>query len=83
MIIDEDWGIAPDRIAGFFQNQPDVISDGSGFSYGQCRITLTAREGRAMGKWPIMRTQVRMEGPEGEVKAIHRRFFLQFLSAGG
>lgn len=83
MVIDEDWGISPERIADFFRSQEDVSSDGESFSYGQCRITLTPLEGRIMERWPIRRTAVHMDGPEEEVKLIHRRFFLHFLSAGG
>ena len=83
MIKDENWGIPMPRIWEFFSAQSDVTADGEEFLFGHCRITLTAITGHFLGPWDMPRTQVRMEGPEEEVRIIHRRFYLRFLSAGG
>ena len=83
MIKDENWGIPLSRIRDFFSAQPDVTADGEDFYFGHCRITLTPITGHFLGPWEMPRTQVRMEGPEEDVRIIHRRFYLRFLSAGG
>ena len=83
MIIEEDWGISPKRIRQFFLDQPDVTEGPNVFQYGTCQITLTPTQRRLMNKWSQVRTVVRFEGPDAEVKTIHQQFFLQFLSAGG
>ena len=83
MIKDENWGIPLVRIRDFFSAQPDVTEDGEDFLFGHCRITLTPSTGHFLGPWEMPRTQIRMEGPEEDVRIIHRRFYLRFLSAGG
>ena len=83
MVIEEDWGISPERIRQFFLDQPDVTQIPTGFQYCACRITLTPNKRHLMNKWPQVRTVVRIEGPDEEAQTIHQRFFLQFLSAGG
>ena len=81
--MEEDWGVAAGRIAAFFRSQPDVAAEDGGFRFASCRVTLTPQPDRAVGPWTMPRTRVRMEGREEDVRTIHRRFFLQFLSAGG
>ena len=83
MVLDENWGIPMDRIAGFFSGEPDVGRCGDVFFFEECRITLTALPGHFLGPWEMPLTRVQMEGPEEDVQAIHQRFYLRFLSAGG
>ena len=83
MVLEEDWGISPERIRQFFRTQPDVEQMPDGFQFRECRIILTPIHKQLLSKWPHTRTAVRMEGPEPDVRMIHQRFFLQFLSAGG
>jgi len=83
MVLEENWGIAPERIAQFLLLQPDIIRSSHGFLYCSCQISLTPIHSTLMGKWPHMRTHIRIEGPEPEVRQIQKRIFLQFLSAGG
>ena len=83
MVLDENWGIGIGRIRAFFSAQPDVTVDGEEFLFGGCRIILTPITGHYLGPWEMPRTRVRMEGPEEDVRTIHRRFYLRFLSAGG
>ena len=83
MVICENWAVSLDRATRFFRSQPEVISEGNGFRWGNCRITLTEQAGLMMGRFPIARTEIRIEGPESEAKAVYHRFYLQFLSAGG
>lgn len=83
MVLEEDWSVSPERARQFFRDQPDVLPTGEGFQYGGCQIQLTPVRGMLLGKWPQARTLIRMEGPEADTRQIYRRFFLQFLSAGG
>ena len=83
MVIDENWGIPIDRVRDFFARQPEGVQTPEGFAFGDCRVRLTPLSGTAVGKWSLPRTRVEMEGPREAVEAIHRRFFLRFLSAGG
>ena len=83
MIIEENWAIEPKRVRAFFTEQPDSVEIPEGFSVGGCTVTLTETGGSLLGKWAMKRTSIRFEGEETEVREIHRRFFLRFLSAGG
>ena len=83
MIIEENWAVDPWRVRAFFAEQPDAAETLDGFSVGGCTVTISEVEGSLLGKWAIQRTCIRFEGDEAEVKAVHRRFFLRFLSAGG
>ena len=83
MVLDENWGIPMDRIAGFFSGEPDVVKQGNIFLFQGCRIILTALPGHRLGPWEMPLTRVQMEGPDQDVHTIHRRFYLRFLSAGG
>ena len=80
---DENWGVDIDRIRAFFHQQPDVHEENGRFIFGACAISLIPLDGSAMNRWRLPRTQIIFEGDEGDVQAIHRRFFLRFLSAGG
>ena len=82
MILEENWAVHPDRVRAFFAEQPDVTPQLDGFSFGDCTITLTVLEG-SVGPWAMVRTGLRFSGPDDQVQAIHQRFFLRFLSAGG
>ena len=83
MIIEENWAVDPRRVREFFAEQPDAVEMPKGFSVGDCTVTIAEAEGSLLGKWAIQRTCIRFEGEETEVKELHRRFFLRFLSAGG
>ena len=83
MTIDENWGIAIHRVRAFFDAQPDVMPWGNGYRYHHCTITLTEIPPSQQSILAIPRTQLLIEGPDEEAAAIHRRFFLRFLSAGG
>ena len=81
MVRQEDWAVSAHRIAAFFSQQSDVTAEGRGFRCGDCRIDLTPMN--RVKPWPMERTLLRLEGPEEQVQALYRRFFLRFLSAGG
>ena len=83
MIIEENWAIEPSRVRTFFTEQPDAVEIPEGFCVNGCTVTLSETEGSLLGKWAIRRTCIRFEGEEADVKEVHRRFFLRFLSAGG
>ena len=82
MTINENWAVSSERIAEFFDEQTDVLFCGGVYKYSDCTITLTPVTGNT-GTIPVLRTQVCFEGPEEQVTAIYKRFFLRFLSAGG
>ena len=82
MQLDENWAIDANRIREFFRYQNDVTEAEGLFFYKNCRITLTPLPPQT-GIFAVPRTEVRITGPEEEVRKIHHRFFLRFLSAGG
>lgn len=83
MIIEENWGISVERARRFWESQPDVVKDQTGYCFGDCRITLSELAPGSNGVFSLPRTLLRMEGPEKDVQSIHHRFWLRFLSAGG
>ena len=83
MILEEDWAVDPGRVRAFFAQQEDCVQTPEGFSLGSCTVTITEAEGILFGKWAMPRSIVRFEGEDDAVKAVYRRFFLTFLSAGG
>ena len=81
---DEIWSVSIQRVRSFFRAQADVTAEsGNAFSSRSCRLGLGAPEPGGSGIWAAGRTRIRMEGPPEDVEAIYRRFFMQFLSAGG
>ena len=81
---DEIWSVSIQRVRAFFRTQADVTEEsGNDFSFRSCRIGLGEPEPGGTGIWAARRTRIRMEGPPEDVEAIYRRFFMQFLSAGG
>ena len=83
MTIEENWAVDPKRVRDFFAAQPGAVETEDGFWLEDCRIHLTAVPSMLLGKFPVTRTLLRLEGEQDAVKAVHHRFFLQFLSAGG
>ena len=84
MNITETWSISHERIAAFFSGQEDIFPIGDGrFSCGQCEIRLSPLPLRQVGRFYFPQTQVEFDGPEADADAVHRRFVLQFISAGG
>ena len=84
MQIREIWAIPYERIERFFQSQNDVRPDGDGgFFFGQCEIRVKTLPEREIGRFHFPQTQMEFEGPADDVEKTHRRFVLQFISAGG
>lgn len=83
MTIQEVWAIPLERTSEFFRKQPGVVPNQEGFTWQESRIILTKLPPRPMGPWPIPQTQIRIEGPEEQARAIYKRFFMTFVSAGG
>ena len=84
MVKREIWAIPRERIERFFQSQSDVRPNGDGsFSFGRCEIRITPMAEREIGRLRFPQTQMAFEGPEADTEKIHRRFVLQFISAGG
>ena len=83
MVREENWAIPAERIRAFFRQQPDVSEMEERFLFRQCRIRLVPQSGHLMGKWQQQRTVIILEGPDADTEEIYKRFFLQFLSAGG
>ena len=84
MTKEEIWGVSIERAKAFFRSQEDVTEEKeAAFAFRRVWITLEELEPAGTGMWAVRRTRLRMEGPDEEVNAIHHRYFLQFLSAGG
>ena len=84
MQIREIWAIPRERIERFFLSQNDVLPNGDGgFSFGGCEIRLIVLPERELGRLRFPQTQMSFEGPKADTEDIHRRFVLQFISAGG
>ena len=83
MVLEENWSIPLHRARDFLCAQPDITPSPQGFQFRSCKISLTPDSAILLDRWEQKRTILRIEGPEEEVHQIHRRFFLQFLSAGG
>ena len=84
MQISEIWSITAERIRDFFLTQNDVRrNEDDGFSYGQCEIRLSPLPPRRVGRFLYPQTRVEFTGSDEDTEAIHRRFVLQFISAGG
>ena len=83
MVKEENWAIPAERIRAFFRQQADVSETEDGFVFRQCHIHLSPQTGQLLGKWQQSRTVITMDGPEADTEEIYKRFFLQFLSAGG
>ena len=75
--------MATARARAFFDAQPDVTPCAEGYRYRSCTIRLTPLATQSDHPFALPRTQLVIDGPEAEVRALHRRFFLRFLSAGG
>ena len=83
MILEENWAVDPDRVRDFFTSLDGCVPTSEGFGLDGCTVTLTEASGNLMGRWPMRRSILRFEGEESAVKAVYRRFFLTFISAGG
>ncbi len=84
MLISEIWSISAERIEAFFLAQTDLREIGKGrYARGLCELRVTPLPERPLGRFFFPQTRVEFEGPEEEASALHRRFVLQFLSAGG
>lgn len=80
---DTVWAVESDRIASFFQEQPDTVPVESGFVFPGCRVGVTALDPRRMAGLALPQTRVVFEGEVAAVSAVYRLFLLRFLSAGG
>ena len=84
MTKEEIWSVSIDRVRSFFRSQADVTEESADrYTFREVRITLEELEPPDTGFWSARRIRLRMEGPEADLKVIHHRYFLQFLSAGG
>ena len=84
MQIREIWAIPRERIECFFLSQDDVRPNGDGgFSFRRCEICITSMQEREIGGLRFPQTRMEFDGPDEDTKEIHRRFVLQFISAGG
>ncbi len=80
---EEIWAIAAAQVERFFRQQSDVEETAQDFRFADCAIAVTALPPRGESFWRVPQTKITMEGPEEDLKTIYRRFFVQFVSAGG
>ena len=80
----ERWSISAERISAFFLAQDDVRQIGEGcYCYRTCEIRFRALPPHRVGSLSFSSTEISFEGGEEDTETIHRRYFLQFVSAGG
>ena len=80
----EIWGISIERISEYFASQPDVRrEDGEHFICATAAVKLTRLPDNMIGPSAMPCTEVYIIGDSVQTEALHRRFFLRFLSAGG
>lgn len=79
----EVWGIAAHRIDEFFSKQSELeeLSE-LHYRYKSADIIIEKLPDRQFSIVSLPRTQVSITGAE-DADEIHRRFYMQFLSAGG
>ena len=83
MTYDEIWGIAFERVRGFFAAQSDVrqLSD-TAFRFKNADILIEALPEKHLGSMRIKQSRIVIRG-EADADNIHHRFYMRFLSAGG
>lgn len=82
--IEETWTIGIDEIKGFIEAQPGIICDGGDvYMSGKCRIELFEAPDHMLGGMKLKRTRIVLSGDDADLESFHRRFVLQFMSAGG
>ena len=84
MLKEEIWSISLERAQAFFRNQPDVLVENDNvFCFHSCCIHLTELPPSGTGIWAAKRIRLHIEGEIADVETIYRRYFVQFISAGG
>ena len=84
MQITETWSVSSERIRDFFLTQNDARENEDGsFSFGQCEVRVSPLPLRRVGRFSFPQTHLVFDGPKEDTETIHRRFVLQFISAGG
>lgn len=68
---DEIWAVPAERILAFF----------SSAAVGECEVKVEVMEERMVGSFSFPQTRVMISGEGAE--ALHRKFVLNFISAGG
>lgn len=79
----EIWGIEARRIDEFFSAQSDVVKLSEfHYKFRSADVLIEKLSDRHFSIVSLPRTQVTITGAE-DADEIHRRFYMQFLSAGG
>ena len=82
MEIRQVWGVSRARIEEFLRSESLQETEPGLFCAESCTVRLTALPPRSMGIFSVSPTQLDFSGADDEVAALHRRFTLQFLTAG-
>ena len=84
MRICEIWGITPERIREYLLEEEKLYMTEPGrYTNGSVTVSLNAMPPRVLGAFAFPQTQVMFEGGDKEMEALHHRFVLRFISAGG
>lgn len=85
MVVTEVWALPLARIKkyleGFYEEM--IYAEENLVKIGEVEIRLTKLPDNTIMKFPIPRTEIKIEGPEEAAEKIHHRFVMNFLSAGG
>lgn len=82
MMLKEVWAVPKDRMLGFFREQGLLLMDGRLCSEKLC-VSIKEYDIISLCGQELKRYEVCFSGEEEAVKALHRKFQLKFLSAGG
>ena len=84
MRYEETWAVETARIENYLLKREGAETAGGGiYRCKSCMVKLMPLPPRTLGPVEIPRTRVEISGKAEEAEALHRRFFLQFISAGG
>ena len=79
----ETWAISYGRIADFLCSQGAEHTEPSRFLFDRVEVRVTSLPPRRIGALSFPCTLMEFAGEDCETEKLHRRFVLQFISAGG
>lgn len=80
MEYNEIWGIPANYVHDFLRRETTQLAENQ-YKYKECLISLTVLPPKGLLRIP--QTQVVFKGSCEHTEEIHKKFFLNFLSAGG
>lgn len=79
----EIWSIPETRIRQYFEKTYQVSFRDGACLIDEVRVEIRILPPNAIMKVPIPRCSVEIAGPDEAAEEVHRKFMMNFLSAGG